>query len=205
MDPLTGAAIVFGASSIGSLFGMKSTHDTNKMNYKIMQEQNKFNALEAQKNRDWQENMYQKYSSVGSQVAQMRANGLNPFLSGVSPAEFSGSGSAASAAESAQMQPYDYSGFSSGASAAVGAYQQQESINSTVDLQKTQEALNKTLSSLQEHQGSYWQNQAKLLKETLTFKVNQARFQAQKSEWDSISSQYYTDSMKCRTPSGCVD
>lgn len=196
MDPLTGAAITFGASALSSLFGISSTHKTNKMNYKIMQEQNKFNAEEAAKNRDWQEQMYQKYSSVGSQVAQMRANGLNPFLSGVSPAEFSGSGSAASAAESAQMQPYDYSGFASGAASAVSAYQQQQSINSTVDLQKTQEALNKTLSSLQEHQGSYWQNQAKLLKETLTFKVNQAKFQAQKSEWDSISSQYYSTSMQ---------
>lgn len=196
MDPLTGAAITFGASALSSLFGLGSTSKTNKMNYKIMQEQNKFNAEEAAKNRDWQEQMYQKYSSVGSQVAQMRANGLNPFLSGVSPAEFSGSGSAASAAESAQMQPYDYSGFASGAASAVGAYQQQQSINSTVDLQKTQEALNKTLSSLQEHQGSYWQNQAKLLKETLTFKVNQAKFQAQKSEWDSVSSQYYSTSMQ---------
>lgn len=196
MDPLTGAAITFGASALSSLFGLGSTSKTNKMNYKIMQEQNKFNAEEAAKNRDWQEQMYQKYSSVGSQVAQMRANGLNPFLSGVSPAEFSGSGSAASAAESAQIQPYDYSGFASGAASAVGAYQQQQSINSTVDLQKTQEALNKTLSSLQEHQGSFWQNQAKLLKETLTFKVNQAKFQAQKSEWDSISSQYYSTSMQ---------
>lgn len=196
MDPLTGAAITFGASAISSFFNNRSTKKTNRMNYKIMQEQNKFNALEAAKNRDWQEQMYQKYSSVGSQVAQMRANGLNPFLSGVTPAEFSGSGAAASAAESAQIQPYDYSGFASGAANAVNAYQQQQSINSTVDLQKTQEALNKTLSSLQEHQGSYWQNQAKLLKETLTFKVNQARFQAQKSEWDSISSQYYSTSMQ---------
>lgn len=196
MDPLTGSAIVFGASAISSLFNNASQRRTNKMNYKIMQEQNAFNAQEAAKNRDWQEQMYKKYSSVGSQVAQMRASGLNPFLSGVTPAEFSGSGSAASAAESAQMQPMDYSGFSSGASAAVDAYQQQQSINSTVDLQKTQEALNKTLSSLHEHQGSYWQNQAKLLKETLTFKVNQAKFQAQKSEWDSFSSQYYSQSMQ---------
>lgn len=196
MDPLTGAAITFGASAISSLFNNHSTKKTNQMNYKIMQEQNKFNAQEAAKNRDWQEQMYLKYSSLGSQVAQMRANGLNPFLSGVTPAEFSGSGAAASAAESAQMQPYDYSGFASGAANAVNAYQQQQSINSTVDLQKTQEALNQTLSSLQEHQGSYWQNQAKLLKETLTFKVNQARFQAQKSEWDSISSQYYSTSMQ---------
>ena len=155
MDPLTGSAIVFGASAISSLFNNHSQRKTNQMNYKIMQEQNRFNALEAAKNRDWQEQMYQKYSSVGSQVAQMRANGLNPFLSGVTPAEFSGSGAAASAAESAQIQPYDYSGFASGATNAVSAYQQQESINSTIDLQKTQEALNKTLSSLQEHQGSY--------------------------------------------------
>jgi hypothetical protein len=196
MDPLIGGAISFGASALSSLFNNRSQRKTNQMNYKIMQEQNKFNAQEAAKNRDWQEQMYQKYSSVGSQVAQMRANGLNPFLSGVSPAEFSGSGSAASAAESAQMQPLDYGGFASGAANAVSAYQQQESINSTVDLQKTQEALNKTLSSLQEHQGSYWQNQAKLLKETLTFKVNQAKFQAQRSEWDSISSQYYSTSMQ---------
>ena len=196
MDPLIGGAISFGASAFGSLLNNHSQRKANQMNYKIMQEQNRFNALEAAKNRDWQEQMYLKYSSVGSQVAQMRANGLNPFLSGVTPAEFNGSGAAASAAESAQMQPLDYSGFASGAANAVSAYQQQESINSTIDLQKTQEALNKTLSSLQEHQGSYWQNQVKLLKETLTFKVNQARFQAQKSEWDSISSQYYSTSVQ---------
>lgn len=196
MVPLLGSALSFGASALSSLFNNRSQRKANQMNYKIMQEQNKFNAQEAAKNRDWQEQMYQKYSSVASQVAQMRANGLNPFLSGVSPAEFSGSGSAASAAESAQMQPLDYGGFASGAANAVSAYQQQESINSTVDLQKTQEALNKSLSLLQEHQGSYWQNQAKLLKETLTFKVNQAKFQAQRSEWDSISSQYYSTSMQ---------
>lgn len=196
MDPLIGSAISFGASALSSLFNKRSQRKANQMNYKIMQEQNKFNAQEAAKNRDWQEQMYQKYSSVGSQVAQMRANGLNPFLSGVSPAEFSGSGSAASAAESAQIQPFDYSGFASGAANAVSSYQQQESINSTVDLQKTQEALNKSLSLLQEHQGTYWQHQAKLLKETLTFKVNQAKFQAQKSEWDSVSSHYYSTSMQ---------
>lgn len=196
MDPFIGSALTFGASAISSLFNNSSQRKTNEMNYKIMQEQNKFNAQEAEKNRDWQERMYLRYSSLGSQVAQMRANGLNPFLSGVTPADFTGSGAAASAAESAQMQPMDYSGFASGAASAVDAYQRQQSINSTVDLQKTQEALNKTLSSLQEHQGSYWQNQAKLLKETLTFKVNQAKFQAQKSEWDSISSQYYSTSMQ---------
>lgn len=196
MDPLTGAAIVFGAQSLGSLFGLKSTKSTNKMNYKIMQEQNKFNALEAQKNRDWQEQMYQKYSSVSSQVAQMRANGLNPFLSGVSPAEFSGSGSAASAAESAQMQPYDYSGFSSGVSSAVNTYQQQENLNSTISLQKTQESLNKALELQNGNNAEYWQQQTKLLRETLKFKTIQAKFEAQKSEWDSLSSQHYSTSMQ---------
>lgn len=196
MDPLTGAAVVFGAQALGSLFGLKSTKSTNKMNYKIMQVQNKFNSLEAQKNRDWQEQMYQKYSSVGSQVAQMRANGLNPFLSGVSPAEFSGSGSAASAAESAQMQPYDYSGFSSGVSSAVNTYQQQENLNSTISLQKTQESLNKALELQNGHNAEYWQQQTKLLRETLKFKTIQAKFEAQKSEWDSISSQHYSTSMQ---------
>jgi hypothetical protein len=71
MDPLIGGAISFGASALSSLFNNRSQRKTNQMNYKIMQEQNKFNAQEAAKNRDWQEQMYQKYSSVGSQVAQI--------------------------------------------------------------------------------------------------------------------------------------
>lgn len=191
-----GAAITGGASLLGSVLGISSQRKTNRMNYRIMQEQNSFNAREAQKNRDWQEQMYQKYSSVPAQVAQMRAAGLNPFLNGITPSEFSGSGAAASAAESATMSPYDYSGIGSAASSGVAAYQQQRNLDSTISLQKTQESLNKALEFEHGNNAEYWQQQTKLLRETLKFKTIQAKFEAQKSEWDAISSQHYSSTLQ---------
>lgn len=191
-----GGAISAGSSLLGSVLGVISQRKTNKMNYRIMQEQNAFNAREAKKNRDWQELMYQKYSSVPAQVAQMRASGLNPFLNGVTPSEFSGSGAAASAAESATMSPYDYSGIGSAGASGVAAYQQQKNLDSTISLQKTQESLNKALELERGNNAEYWQQQTKLLRETLKFKTIQAKFEAQKSEWDAISSQHYSSTMQ---------
>ena len=48
---LIGGALGLAGSLLGGLFGKSNTNKTNKMNYKIMQEQNRFNAEEAQKNR----------------------------------------------------------------------------------------------------------------------------------------------------------
>ena len=52
---LVGGALGVASSLLGGLFGKSNTNKTNKMNYQIMQEQNRFNAEEAKKNRDWQE------------------------------------------------------------------------------------------------------------------------------------------------------
>lgn len=46
---LVGGALGLAGSLIGGLFGNHNTNKTNKMNYKIMQEQNRFNADEAKK------------------------------------------------------------------------------------------------------------------------------------------------------------
>ena len=51
---LFGGALGVASSLLGGLFGKSNTDKTNKMNYQIMQEQNRFNAEEAKKNRDWQ-------------------------------------------------------------------------------------------------------------------------------------------------------
>ena len=56
---LVGGALGLAGSLLGGLFGNHNTNKTNRMNYKIMKEQNQFNAEEAKKNRDWQEMMYQ--------------------------------------------------------------------------------------------------------------------------------------------------
>ena len=58
---LVGGALGLAGSLLGGLFGNHNTNKTNKMNYQIMQEQNKFNKEEAQKNRDWQEMMYRMF------------------------------------------------------------------------------------------------------------------------------------------------
>ena len=55
---LVGGALGLASSLLGGLFGKSNTDKTNKMNYQIMLEQNRFNAEEAKKNRDWQELMY---------------------------------------------------------------------------------------------------------------------------------------------------
>ena len=45
---LVGGALGIASSLLGGLFGKSNTNKTNKMNHKIMQEQNRFNAEEAQ-------------------------------------------------------------------------------------------------------------------------------------------------------------
>ena len=106
---LVGGALGLAGSLVGGLFGKHNTDKTNAMNYKIMQEQNRFNAEEAEKNRAWQQMMYQMFGTSSAKANDMRAAGLNALLGDVSASGNVGSGAAASAAESAQMMPTDYS------------------------------------------------------------------------------------------------
>ena len=106
---LVGGALGLASSLLGGLFGKSNTQKTNQMNYRIMQEQNRFNAEEAKKNRDWQELMYRMFGTSSAKANDMRAAGLNALLGDVSASGNVGSGAAATAAESAQMMPTDYS------------------------------------------------------------------------------------------------
>lgn len=63
----------------------------------------KLQVQEAQKNRDWQEEMYNKYQSPQAQADQMAAAGMNPYAHTESPSSV-GSGSTASIS---QGQPVD--------------------------------------------------------------------------------------------------
>lgn len=68
-----------GSKLIDGLFGS----DPNKQNKEIMQMQNQFNAQEAQKNRDFQVDMFNRTNSYNSPKAQMQRfmeAGLNPDL-----------------------------------------------------------------------------------------------------------------------------
>lgn len=101
------------ASTVGNLtdnvVGMVNQNHQNKVNLRMMREQNDFNAKQAQLQRDWQEDMWNKNNEYNSPDA-MISRGLNPFVgssagAGVSRSPASG-GAAATAAPVPSMQAF---------------------------------------------------------------------------------------------------
>lgn len=101
------------ASTVGNLtdnvFGMVNQNHQNKVNLRMMREQNAFNAEQSQLQRDWQEDMWNKNNEYNSPEA-MISRGLNPFIgssagAGVSRSPASG-GAAATAAPVPSMQAF---------------------------------------------------------------------------------------------------
>lgn len=101
------------ASSVGTLadnvVGMVNQNHQNKVNLRMMREQNAFNAEQAQIQRDWQQQMWGMNNTYNSPDA-MISRGLNPFVQGSaamagSKAPASG-GAAATAAPVPSMQAY---------------------------------------------------------------------------------------------------
>lgn len=132
---LVGGALGLAGSLLGGLFGKHNTNQTNKMNYQIMQEQNKFNKEEAQKNRDWQEMMYRMFGTSSAKANDLRAAGLNALLGDVSASGNVGSGATATAAESAQMMPADYSYVGDSVNRGLAAYNTMRSVDASVSFQ----------------------------------------------------------------------
>ena len=127
------------ASTAGNLtdnvLGMFNQNHQNKVNLRMMREQNSFNAEQAQLQRDWQEKMWDMNNAYNSPDA-MIARGLNPFIgssagAGVSKSPASG-GAAATAAPVPSMQAFrpNFSNvFNSLASLAQAKKAQSESNN----------------------------------------------------------------------------
>lgn len=101
------------ASTVGNLtdnvLGMVNQNHQNKVNLRMMREQNDFNAKQAELQRDWQEDMWNKNNEYNTPEA-MISRGLNPFIgssagAGVSRSPASG-GVAASAAPVPSMQAF---------------------------------------------------------------------------------------------------
>lgn len=94
------------ASTVGNLtdnvVGMVNQNHQNKVNLRMMREQNAFNAEQAQLQRDWQEDMWNKNNAYNSPQA-MISRGLNPFVQG--SAAMAGSRSPASGGASATAAP----------------------------------------------------------------------------------------------------
>lgn len=106
---LLGGIIAAGASLAGNAIGSISQNKVNDTNLQINRENNAFNAAEAEKQRNWQESMWNKNNEYNSPSA-MISRGLNPYIgssvgAGVSKSPASG-GAAASAATSPSLQAF---------------------------------------------------------------------------------------------------
>lgn len=104
-----GGIIAAGASLAGNAIGAASNNKTNQTSIDINRENNRFNAEQAQIQRDWQEKMWGMNNSYNSPNA-MISRGLNPFIgssagAGVSRSPASG-GSAAQAAGMPSLQAF---------------------------------------------------------------------------------------------------
>nr|DAT72120.1 MAG TPA: minor capsid protein [Microviridae sp.] len=194
---LIGSALGFAGDLIGGLFGKHNTDKTNEWNYKIMQEQNKFNAAEAEKTREWQEMMYQMYGTASAKADDMRAAGLNAKLGDITPSGDVGSGATATAAESAQMMPVDYGFMGNAANSGLAAYNTTRSVSSSVALQKSQENVNESVKGVNDAQKGFIESQNNMQKLTYKFAMDtyqnrllQEQFKAELANWQGFDAMY---------------
>lgn len=90
------------SSFTDNLVGMINQNHQNKVDLRMMREQNAFNAEQAQIQRDWQESMWNKNNEYNTPQA-MISRGLNPFVQG--SAAMAGSRSPASGGSAATAAP----------------------------------------------------------------------------------------------------
>lgn len=124
IDPVSGllAGSAVAGGLLSGILGASSTSSANNKNLQIMREQMRFNALEAQKQRAWQEKMQNLYGTSSAKANNLRAAGLNAKLGDVSASSI-GSGASASASSAPVMQAYNPgSDIAQGINSAVDSY-----------------------------------------------------------------------------------
>ena len=122
--PLVGAGLVAGAASLaGNTIGAISS---NSKNMQINKMNNEFNALEAEKARKYQTEMWNKtneWNSPKNVRKRLQEAGYNPYLgldsSNVGTAQSAGSSSPASAASPIQNNPLQFDGIQNALSTAI--------------------------------------------------------------------------------------
>ena len=122
--PLIAAGLASGVASLaGNLIG---TSSSNSKNMRINKMNNEFNALEAEKARKYQTEMWNKtneWNSPKNVRKRLQEAGYNPYLgldsSNVGTAQSAGSSSPASAASPIQNNPIQFDGFQNALSTAI--------------------------------------------------------------------------------------
>lgn len=142
------AGIGAGGSLLGGMIGASGQAGTNAQQMAMFQQQMDFNRVEAQKNRDWQQQM----SSTAYQrsMADMRAAGLNPILAaGGGGASTPGGGAGSIGGGPSLGNPGEYMG--AGVSSAAGAAARKlelDQVQANTDLAKQTEVNKKAEEAL---------------------------------------------------------
>lgn len=133
IDPVTGSIIGAGISGVSSIFGglfnRGSQSSANRTNLRINRENQKWNEKMMDKQNAWnlaQWNRENEYNNASSQVARLRAAGLNPYLmmngGSAGSAQSITSAAPANAGMSNTVNPVDYSVAAAGVGNAVNQY-----------------------------------------------------------------------------------
>ena len=108
-----------------------------------------------------------------------------------------GSGSAATAAESAQMMPTDYSFIGDAASSGLAAYNTTRSVDASASLQKSQENVNQSIEGVNTAQKGLLESQSNMQKMTYKFALDtyqnrllQEQFKAELANWQGFDAMY---------------
>lgn len=100
MDPITLGAVGAGVGGLGGLFGSILTNSSNR---DIAEANNRFNASQAQLNRDFQ--MQMSNTAHQREVADLKAAGLNPLLSANAGSSSPGGATASSSGNPVMQNP----------------------------------------------------------------------------------------------------
>lgn len=99
-----------GLSALGGvfsgIFGSSSQSSANRTNLKIWREQREFNRQEAEKQRNWQQQMQEMYGTSSAKANDLRAAGLNAKLGDVSASSV-GTGASATSPNAPEIRPYN--------------------------------------------------------------------------------------------------
>lgn len=159
-------------SLIGGIFGIGATAMTNNANRKAQDAQNRFNANQAQLDRDfqsaeaeiardWQEKFYTQYQSPEAMVRQYEAAGLNPAMMYVGSGPSSGSVPSTSTPQGAQATASQT--FFADATALIESVLKLDSIKSQISKTESETNLNEDLAAKAraEAEGANIENQFK--------------------------------------------
>lgn len=172
---IIGAAGGLLSSLVSGLFGSSSQSSAQS-----------FNAQEAQKQREWQEQMYNKYYSPQSQVSQLRSAGLNPYLLANGGSVSSASMPSTSAASSSGIASIDTSGIAN-AFNQIGMmqYNQQQS-SANVDNIKANTRLANAEASIKEADAQTQLEENLMRIDEIISRTNMNKEQKQKFVYDNF-------------------